>query len=132
MIDDRFEWISCREDTPKSLKAAYLSERDVTLRSRLHGLWLLRSGRRLSEYQLLGNSLQLTREMKPSSLSLGLAVLPMMLKVSFAIPVTCPSETLMALGGEEVGGVKGRHPLRQDLRLLQDRWRRPLPLVRRG
>ena len=52
MIDDRFEWISCREDTPESLKAAYLSERDVTLRSRLHGLWLLRSGRRLSEYQV--------------------------------------------------------------------------------
>ena len=45
----------------------------------------------------------------------------MMLKVSFAIPVTCPSETLMALGGEEDGGLSRRPPLRQDLRLLQDR-----------
>ena len=37
------------EDTPEALKAAYLAERDGTLRSRLHGLWLLRLGRQLSE-----------------------------------------------------------------------------------
>ena len=43
----RVDW--SREDTPESLKATYLAEREVTLRTRLHGLWLLRSGRRLSE-----------------------------------------------------------------------------------
>ena len=43
----RVDWR--REDTPELLKAAYLSERDGNLRSRLHGLWLLRSGRRLSD-----------------------------------------------------------------------------------
>ena len=43
----RVDWRT--EDTPEALKAAYLAERDGTLRSRLHGLWLLRSGRQLSE-----------------------------------------------------------------------------------
>ena len=37
------------EDTPEALKAAYLSERDGTVRIRLHGLWLLGSGWRLSD-----------------------------------------------------------------------------------
>ena len=37
------------EDTPEALKAAYLSERDGTVRTRLHGLWLLGSGWRLSD-----------------------------------------------------------------------------------
>ena len=37
------------EDTPEALKAAYLAEKDGTLRSRLHGLWLLRSGRQMGE-----------------------------------------------------------------------------------
>ena len=36
------------EDTADALKAAYQGERDPELRSRLHGLWLLRSGWRLS------------------------------------------------------------------------------------
>ena len=42
----RVEWRP--EDTPEALKASYLAERDINLRTRLHGLWLLRSGRRLS------------------------------------------------------------------------------------
>jgi hypothetical protein len=29
-------------DTPEALKAAYLRERDPQIRTRLHGLWLLR------------------------------------------------------------------------------------------
>ena len=37
------------EDGPEALKAAYLSERDGKLRTRLHGLWLLRSGWQLSD-----------------------------------------------------------------------------------
>ena len=37
------------EDTPEALKAAYRAERDTMLRTRLHGLWLLRCGRRLGE-----------------------------------------------------------------------------------
>lgn len=36
------------QDTPEVLKAAYQGERDPQLRTRLHGLWLLRSGWRLS------------------------------------------------------------------------------------
>ena len=36
------------EDTTEALKTAYRRERDIELRTRLHGLWLLRSGRRLS------------------------------------------------------------------------------------
>lgn len=36
------------EDTIEALKAAYLKERDIELRTRLQGLWLLRSGIRLS------------------------------------------------------------------------------------
>ena len=37
------------EDRPEGLKAAYQAERDGKLRTRLHGLWLLRTGRRLSD-----------------------------------------------------------------------------------
>ncbi len=37
------------EDTPDALKTAYLSEHDGRLRTRLHGLWLLRTGRRLGD-----------------------------------------------------------------------------------
>lgn len=36
------------EDTIEALKAAYQKERDIELRTRLHGLWLLRSGLKLS------------------------------------------------------------------------------------
>ena len=36
-----------QEDTTEALKAAYQGERDPELRTRLHGLWLLRSGWRL-------------------------------------------------------------------------------------
>jgi len=43
-----FEVTWGEEDTTKVLKAAYRRERDIELRTRLHGLWLLRSGRRLS------------------------------------------------------------------------------------
>jgi len=35
-------------DTSSALKEAYQGERDIELRTRLHGLWLLRSGWRLS------------------------------------------------------------------------------------
>ena len=31
-------------DTPEAVKAAYQAERDPAIRTRLHGLWLLRSG----------------------------------------------------------------------------------------
>lgn len=37
-----------QEDTAEALKAAYQGERDRQVRTRLHGLWLLRSGWRLS------------------------------------------------------------------------------------
>jgi len=43
----RFEVDWREEDTAESLKAAYQRERDIELRTRLHGLWLLRSGWRL-------------------------------------------------------------------------------------
>ena len=43
-----FEVAWGEEDATEALKAAYRRERDVELRTRLHGLWLLRSGRRLS------------------------------------------------------------------------------------
>jgi len=36
------------EDTTGALKGAYQKERDIELRTRLHGLWLLRSGMKLS------------------------------------------------------------------------------------
>ena len=36
------------EDTKAALKAAYEAERDIELRTRVHGLWLLRSGWRLA------------------------------------------------------------------------------------
>ena len=38
----RIDWRP--EDTAAALKARYLAERDVRLRSRLHGLWLVREG----------------------------------------------------------------------------------------
>ena len=38
----RVDWRT--EDTPETLKARYLSERDRRLRTRLHGLWLVRYG----------------------------------------------------------------------------------------
>ena len=43
-----FEVAWREEDAAQALKAAYRRERDIELRTRLHGLWLLRSGRRLS------------------------------------------------------------------------------------
>ena len=43
----RFEVAWREEDTAEALKTAYQGERDIELRTRLHGLWLLRSGWRL-------------------------------------------------------------------------------------
>ena len=43
----RIDWRA--EDTPKSLKTNYQAERDISLRTRLHGLWLVRSGWHLGE-----------------------------------------------------------------------------------
>lgn len=43
----RFVVTWCEEDTPEALKAAYQGERDPELRTRLHGLWLVRCGWRL-------------------------------------------------------------------------------------
>lgn len=43
-----FEVAWREEDTTESLKAAYRKERDIELRTRVQGLWLLRSGWRLS------------------------------------------------------------------------------------
>ena len=43
----RIDWHG--EDTQGSLKSAYQSERDIGLRTRLHGLWLVRSGYQLGE-----------------------------------------------------------------------------------
>ncbi len=43
-----FEVTWHQEDMTEALKAAYQGERDPELRTRLHGLWLLRSGWRLS------------------------------------------------------------------------------------
>lgn len=43
----RVDWRT--EDTQEALKAAYLAERDSRLRTRLHGLWLLRTGRKLGD-----------------------------------------------------------------------------------
>ena len=37
------------EDTPEDLRAAYRAQQDTMLRTRLHTLWLLRSGRRMRE-----------------------------------------------------------------------------------
>ena len=42
-----FEVAWREEDTANALKALYQGERNVELRTRLHGLWLLRSGWRL-------------------------------------------------------------------------------------
>ena len=43
-----FEVTWCEGDVAEALKAAYQGERDIELRPRLHGLWLLRSGWRLA------------------------------------------------------------------------------------
>ena len=43
-----FEVTWLEENSSEGLKAAYQRERDIELRTRLHGLWLLRSGWRLS------------------------------------------------------------------------------------
>ena len=43
----RFEVTWREEDTTEALKAAYQGERDPQLRTRRHGLWLLRTGWRL-------------------------------------------------------------------------------------
>ena len=43
----RIDW--SLEDTPEALKAAYQAEHDVVLRTRLHGLWLVRSGWQLGK-----------------------------------------------------------------------------------
>ena len=43
----RIDW--SLEDTPAALKAAYQAEHDVVLRTRLHGLWLVRSGWQLGK-----------------------------------------------------------------------------------
>ena len=37
------------EDTPETLREAYRAERDTMLRTRLHALWLLHTGRRMDE-----------------------------------------------------------------------------------
>ena len=37
----RIEWDE--DDSPAALKEAYHSQRDVSVRTRLHGLWLIRS-----------------------------------------------------------------------------------------
>ena len=37
------------EDTPEALRAAYRAQQDTMLRTRLHGLWLVRSGRQMGE-----------------------------------------------------------------------------------
>ena len=37
------------EDTSETLREAYRAERDTMLRTRLHALWLLRTGRRMDE-----------------------------------------------------------------------------------
>ena len=37
------------EDTPETLREAYRAERDTMLGTRLHALWLLRTGRRMDE-----------------------------------------------------------------------------------
>ncbi len=42
----RMEWHE--EDTPAALKEAYLSQEDVSIRTRLHVLWLLRRGWRIT------------------------------------------------------------------------------------
>ena len=43
-----FEVVWREEDTTEALKAVYRRERDIELRTRLQGLWQLRSGRRLT------------------------------------------------------------------------------------
>mgnify|MGYP000586685286 CR=1 FL=1 len=44
MLGRPFEVTWRQEDTAEALKAAYQGQRDPVLRTRLHGLWLLRSG----------------------------------------------------------------------------------------
>ena len=41
------EWRA--EDTPEALKAAWQSETDIAVRTRLHGLWLVRCGRPMGD-----------------------------------------------------------------------------------
>lgn len=43
----RVRWAA--EDTVAALQQAYRRERDAEIRTRLHGLWLLRTGRRVGE-----------------------------------------------------------------------------------
>ena len=43
----RIDWRS--EDSPAALKLVYQEEQDITLRTRIHGLWLVRSGWQLGE-----------------------------------------------------------------------------------
>ena len=43
----RIDWRA--EDSPEALKGSYQGEQDMTLRTRLHGLWLVRSGWQLCE-----------------------------------------------------------------------------------
>ena len=49
MIGQPFRLYWRTEDTSEALKAAYLAARDDGLRTRLHGLWLLRTGRKLGD-----------------------------------------------------------------------------------
>ena len=37
------------EDSPEALKTAYLTEKDIVSRTRLHGLWLMRTGQPLGQ-----------------------------------------------------------------------------------
>ena len=49
MIGQPFRLYWRTEDTSEALKAAYLAARDDGLRTRFHGLWLLRTGRKLGD-----------------------------------------------------------------------------------
>ena len=49
MIGRPFQMDWDPEDTPEALRAAYRAQQDTMLRTRLHALWLLRSGRRMRE-----------------------------------------------------------------------------------
>ena len=52
----RIQWHE--DDTPTALKEAYLSQRDVSVRTRLHGLWLIRSGCSLPQRTEMGGVVQ--------------------------------------------------------------------------
>ena len=47
MISRPFQMDWDPEDTPEALRATYGAQQDTMLRTRLHALWLLRSGRRM-------------------------------------------------------------------------------------